>query len=165
VEDLKLKLPYLLIFLPIAFVAQGAPASESNCVPTILPLTYVAKIPGKCTRTNYSENGKPAACKGLVNTGFRNGRVNFAFELDSGTLMMFGGGKDRQPKPDEYTLELDRIGIAGKKYQGAGECQMRGDILKAALITCNFKTTGKSFKMEFQSNGKPQWTNFCPPNN
>lgn len=129
------------------------------------PVKYVAAIPGSCTTLVIRGLANQGGCGNKVmNAAFKNGRVSFSIFPKTG-MIIFSGGKDAQPTPDQYKLEIDFIGLPQPdektlKLRAKGYCTVKGDVMKAAIIHCEADSEDKRYVFTFKSQGEPEITNF-----
>ena len=115
----------------------------------------VASFNGDCS---LRVAGKTEACKGVIYTYVRStDRTSFSAVVGD-QVTTFAGGKDEQPKPTEYHLELDRL------YTGAhqdvvqddatGRCDLTlsadGEVIHS--LTCQATVKGEVVELRFAGN-------------
>jgi hypothetical protein len=122
-------------------------------------IKFTAFINGKCATAMIASADKAQTCKPtLVNMGYKNGRVSYVF-FTTGEAVAFAGGRDRQPSPDYYELDISHVTIDQKRMSAKGKCVMKGDPLATATYTCEARTEVEqpiNLRFVFESTGKPQ---------
>lgn len=137
-----------LIAIALAALALTQPAPDTG--------VDIAGFRGECSLTTA---GKTVACDSLIYMHFKkNGRTNFGVVLGEDRMTSFSGGKDNQPKPTEYWLEVDRlllgVGSEVTEAPGKGRCDLNlsesGDVIHKLVCTA----TTKDGVVELKFSGK-----------
>lgn len=139
----------LALSLLFASVATAALAEDRS-------IDLVGAI-GRCT--TFTIGTASYGCTKLLYAHFPNGRTGFNIVTDRGAIML-SGGRDHQPDPTTYLLEIDtlRFGSAdgrSREQRAAGECVARLSIGGAYLhsLSCRAVAGSMPVTVGFVGNG------------
>lgn len=124
-------------------------------------IQYIANIKGKCLSAMIGGKELTSIVPGgLVNVGFKTGRVMFLF--GAGKPVVFSGETDRQPNPENYELDVSAVTFDQCRYQASGKCTMHGNPNTSAIYTCEAVAQTPEgpvpLRFVFQSAGMPEVT-------
>ncbi|WP_458093881.1 hypothetical protein [Roseomonas sp. WA12] len=148
-----------LALLPAAAQAQPQPQPQSRPQTQPTPRTVIG-APGRCEMT---VNDQPRTCSsGLVYVHHTNGSVLISIASGPGVTIGFQGDSDRQPRPEDYTLNLTRLHTsvsgrtAAKDVTGQCEISMSADGKTWHRATCRATDRGGMVTvMTFTGDGRP----------
>ena len=154
-------LPALLACLalaPLAAVAQGPAPQRQPSGTAVLPRTVIG-APGRC---EMNVNGDPRPCtSGLVYVHHTNGSVLLSVQSGQGVTIGFQADQDRQPRPEDYTMQLTRLHTsingqtAAKEVSGTCEIHMSADGRIWHRATCRATDrSGLVTTMTFTNDGR-----------
>jgi hypothetical protein len=119
-------------------------------------VNYAFVFEGKC-KFKFVNQDTFLPCDSSVEfTNFKNHRSRLTFTVQNSGLFVFEGGTDSQPNPENYYLNIDRVGfgyISGEARQGwvQGKCHMNlnKEGSKYYLIQCNAFEEKTGMKFDF----------------
>ncbi|SHJ01465.1 hypothetical protein SAMN02745194_01579 [Roseomonas rosea] len=158
-------LPAMLACLALAPLASGAqtprppqgqPQAQQGA--PVLPRVVVG-APGRCELT---VSGDPRPCtSGLVYVHHTNGSVLLSVQSGPGVTLGFQAENDRQPRPEDYTMQLSRLHTsingqtAAKQVSGSCEIHMSTDGRTWHRATCRATDrSGLVTVMNFTGDGR-----------
>lgn len=118
---------------------QGQPQPQAQQGTPVLPRVVVG-APGRCELT---VSGDPRPCtSGIVYVHHTNGSVLLSVQSGPGVTLGFQAENDRQPRPEDYTMQLSRLHTsingqtAAKEVSGSCEIHMSTDGRTWHRATC-----------------------------
>ena len=114
---------------------------------------------GRCKTLQIS--GASTTCNGFVYAHFHNGRTAWNFATHTGAVML-SGGKDQQPSPERYRLDIDKVRITNPgakpiEFRVAGMCEsiLSTDGVYLRSVECRAQGQGTSVIIDFIGDGHP----------
>ncbi|WP_116399499.1 hypothetical protein [Methylovirgula sp. 4M-Z18] len=114
---------------------------------------------GSCTR--FTVSGQSYSCSAIIYSHFRNGRTGWQIPIPNGALML-SGGRDSQPDPTKYILQIDMLRFgrgdgSGQNYRVEGTCtaSLSADGEYFYTLSCSAKGGAEDIQLEFKGDGSP----------
>lgn len=146
-----------LLALPAAAQSNRDPNRGAAPSPTIAAITYRSCTIGIGTRPPL-----PCGGTGVLYTVLPNGRVMLGVPMGDGSTLGFIAESDRQPRPENYVMQLARVRLSGRggdqveTVTGTCEVAMSTDGLIWQRVVCEATNTRRQrTRLELVGDGRP----------